>query len=612
MKEKRQRWYSEDHKYYQKTIRKALGGMDYSVYDLFINDSNIFDDDYKSFENIENEVSLLITDDLDKDVLRLLRWDVQLFMCCEIPVERREPDQGFLYPKLVYVNGTKIPDIDAFEQERFDFYRHRFDIVNSQVVKIRYANYFFQYGEKNVKYVYGIELCNLLYNLIPSLNLGHECVVSVSRLFEVALSFSITDMIQKLDGVIGDVFSKENGPVTYLELLSISRIVVDIIHNNKKIPFSDGTKELIISSIKKMMDYYKQSKEYQIYRNCCANYIEWLKVLGRNDEVAEMLVAIGDSYIMQADEPMNSYLVKAEFFEQAARHFVDIGEREKVYYLKVKIKNALKDASNAGEFKTVSSTHSMPIEQLQRETADFFGNNIDETFDRFSHSSDFIIDKSKPESKAEEDSKNPIFKIVGFNHIHGNRKTFNSNDDEDVKKHFFYFYYGIELETTFTIMVKYIWDKMIADGLTPDMPIGRVCNTEYMDDRQKEIISRGIYRFFENDYISALHILVPQFESYFRTFFEWGGFPTTTLQNDSTQHEQTFNEFLRQPFVVTTINPDLLCMIEYVMVEQLGKNLRNNVAHGLADINAFSKTNCLIILYMFCLMTAIRWDFSND
>ena len=40
-----------------------------------------------------------------------------------------------------------------------------------------------------------------------------------------------------------------------------------------------------------------------------------------------------------------------------------------------------------------------------------------------------------------------------------------------------------------------------------------------LDERNTAILSVGIERFFARDYISALHILVPQFESCLRRMF---------------------------------------------------------------------------------------------
>ena len=290
-------------------------------------------------------------------------------------------------------------------------------------------------------------------------------------------------------------------------------------------------------------------------------------------------VYVRQSYVLDADKEGNSNLVKAEFYQLAAKHYANIGEREKVYHLKVKIKNAFKDAGSSGEFKTISTTQSVSVEQLEKETKDFFKESIEDTFATVSHSSDFIINKEKIVLQATEQAKNPLYKLVDFGHIEGNRKVFSTQDDDDVIKHLTFQNYGIELEVTFSTVVNFIWTKMIDMGLTAQMVISRICETEYMDETQKEIIAVGIDRFFEDDYVSALHVLVPQFESYFRTFFEWGGFPTTSLKNNGLQHEQNFNDFLRQDFVRESLDENLLFMIEFVMVEQLGKNLRNNIAH---------------------------------
>lgn len=497
----------------------------YREYDEFIAGTEIFDDINKSLDKIQKELCELITDDIDEEKKRFLTWEGQLFICCEIPLEQRDEGQQFLFPQAVYTNGVKIPDIDNFETERLDFYKHRFEMIINVPAKIRYANYCFQYCEKNQKYKYAMQICQLLCEHLKDITFGHECIVSFSRLFELGLSFSNKDIIQKLDGVVDELISRDYSQEDYLYLLSISRIVAGNIAKNKNDFIKDETQEKFVNIIEEMTEYYFQRGDYSLYRNCCPNYMDWLKILKRQDEIDVVLLKIGESYVLDADKEGNSNLVKAEFYQLAAKHYANIGEREKVYHLKVKIKNAFKDAGSSGEFKTISTTQSVSVEQLEKETKNFFKESIEDTFATVSHSSDFVIN---------------------------------------------------------------------------------------MDETQKEIIAVGINRFFEDDYVSALHVLVPQFESYFRTFFEWGGFPTTSLKNNGLQHEQNFNDFLRQDFVRESLDENLLFMIEFVMVEQLGKNLRNNIAHGLSDIKVFRKNNCLMVVYLFWLITAIKWVFPSE
>lgn len=584
----------------------------YKEYDEFIAGTEIFDDINKTLDDIQKELLKLIMDDMDEEKKRLLTWERQLFICCEIPLEQREVGQEFLFPQAVYTNGVKIPDIDNFEAERLGFYEHRAEIVINVPAKLRYVNYCFQYCEKNQKYKYAKEICQLLCGHLKDMEFSHECIVCFSRLFELGLSFSNKDTIGKLDKVVDELISRQYSQEDFLYLLSISRIVVGNIVKNRNDFIKIGTQEKFLSIIKEMSDYYFQRGQYSHYRNCCPNYIDWLKILKRQDEINDTSLKFGESYELEADKEGNTNLQKAEFYQKAAKHYADIGEREKVYYLKVKIKQAFKDADKFGEFKTISTTQSIPLNQLEEETKAFFKDNIEDTFALVSRSADFIINRKKIGIQAIEQAKNPIYNFVDFGHIEGNRKVFSTQDNDDIIKHLTFQNYEIELEVCFSTVVSFIWDKMVEMGLTADMVISRICESEYMDETQKDIIAVGIKRFFEDDYVSALHILVPQFESYFRTFFEWGGFPTTSIKNNGLQHEQNFNDFLRQDFVKETLDENLLFMIEFVMVEQLGKNLRNNIAHGLSDIKTFRKNNCLIVIYLFWLITAIKWVFPYE
>ena len=68
--------------------------------------------------------------------------------------------------------------------------------------------------------------------------------------------------------------------------------------------------------------------------------------------------------------------------------------------------------------------------------------------------------------------------------------------------------------------------------------------------------------------MSALHILVPQFESTVRRMFSKAGYSTTSIRKGNTQQEVTFNEFLLRDDVKSTLGNDVHKLIQIVMVEQ--------------------------------------------
>ena len=167
--------------------------------------------------------------------------------------------------------------------------------------------------------------------------------------------------------------------------------------------------------------------------------------------------------------------------------------------------------------------------------------------------------------------------------------------------------YGINLQMTFSVLYNKIWSKLLEQGLTVDMVIHRITDWKYMSDDNSFMIKKGIERYFEKDYVSAIQILVPRFESSFRDFFSIAGLPTTSLKSASVQHEQNFSDFINNDFVKNFIREDFLFLIKYIMLDDLGYNLRNKVAHGLAEMSLFKKSIADMVIYLFFCLTNYAW-----
>ncbi|WP_039838696.1 DUF4209 domain-containing protein, partial [Staphylococcus delphini] len=135
---------------------------------------------------------------------------------------------------------------------------------------------------------------------------------------------------------------------------------------------------------------------------------------------------------------------------------------------------------------------------------------------------------------------------------------------------------------------------------------------ELLDDRNVPFIERGISRFLEKDYLSALHILVPQFESTVRRMFSKVGYSTTSIRKGNTQQEITFNEFLLRDDVKLFFENDVHKLIQIVMVEQSGLNLRNEIAHGLIELSDINYTKCILVIYLFLILTRYYVEEIND
>ena len=180
--------------------------------------------------------------------------------------------------------------------------------------------------------------------------------------------------------------------------------------------------------------------------------------------------------------------------------------------------------------------------------------------------------------------------------------TFNSdseNDEYDIFQH-----YNLMLQLTWDMRLFPIFLGMVNNyRLTSTSIMNHISKWSLLKSTRKTIIARGIDRFFQNDYISSINILVPQIEYQLRYMFELIGYSTTNTLDGRSQEEQTFSSFLKDKFVIEILGIDVVKYFEIMFVSKVGFNIRNSVAHGFYDENNFSKELNIIVVYSLILLT---------
>ncbi|MDU4471463.1 MAG: DUF4209 domain-containing protein [Clostridium perfringens] len=577
-----------------------------------ITDTTTIDDIIKVYKNN------LDSNDIDEELRKYFIWDYELLCCYEKTMGIENAKGNRLGAYIEYTNGYKYPDIDSFEEERIEFYdkclKHEININK----KIRYLDYLVDYGAKSNKYVYACQLIDLLIenNKIEDYNDDTEClnyISKLSRAVNISTSYGMNEKISILESNINDIISKFVEVKSYRWILEISEQFRYLCYNKKNKRISQDSINSLIEILEICKEFYKEEKNINLHQSFCYEFYEWIKREDSSDSrIKQVLLEIGQSFEDEAEyqggREEKSNLVKAHFLECAVNHYANIGARDKVYNLKVKIKEAYRLAKD--EVKEYEYNLDIPnFDKFEEEAERFIFDDIDSAFEVFSRVSiyNFIPKIEKIINMAKDRQENSLMNLVGISKISNDRKVFDANSEDEREKYFLFEQYNIWLQLMFSIMYDKIWIKLKQQGLNCEMIVDRITGWECMSETDADIIKVGIERYFNEDFISAIHILVPKFESCFREFFSWGGYPTTSIKKSATQHEQTFNEFLENDFVKENIDSDTLFLIKYVMVENLGFNLRNDIAHGLAGADKFSKNIANIVLWLYFILTDLGW-----
>jgi hypothetical protein len=146
-------------------------------------------------------------------------------------------------------------------------------------------------------------------------------------------------------------------------------------------------------------------------------------------------------------------------------------------------------------------------------------------------------------------------------------------------------------------------------------PILRDYNGEKINIIPIDLIKPGIKRIFQEldayfidnsyelDYVTITDSLVLKVETLMRNFCEKIGiatFKTRQKGNDKLVMEKLLDDLLvdvkHSEINQTGFDEEDRVFIKYVLSEKAGLNLRNNVAHGLMDIEEYSFSNIILVL----------------
>ena len=110
---------------------------------------------------------------------------------------------------------------------------------------------------------------------------------------------------------------------------------------------------------------------------------------------------------------------------------------------------------------------------------------------------------------------------------------------------------------------------------SPIVPVGR--------DR---LWAKALFMGYDQDFISALHLLVPQIENMVRWHLKERDIKTTNLDQYGIENENGLSSLIDIPEAKHIFGEDIVFEIKALFCDSIGPNLRNEVAHGLSDENA--------------------------
>jgi hypothetical protein len=103
---------------------------------------------------------------------------------------------------------------------------------------------------------------------------------------------------------------------------------------------------------------------------------------------------------------------------------------------------------------------------------------------------------------------------------------------------------------------------------------------------RERLFGKALFAGYDGDFVSALHLLVPQIEDMVRWHLKVRGVKTTTLDSKGIETENALGTLMESYETNQVFGEDMAFEFKALLCDPFGHNLRNELAHGLLDYEA--------------------------
>jgi len=122
---------------------------------------------------------------------------------------------------------------------------------------------------------------------------------------------------------------------------------------------------------------------------------------------------------------------------------------------------------------------------------------------------------------------------------------------------------------------------------------------------RERLIGKALFAGYDNDFVTALHLLVPQLEHLVRFHLKQLGVKTTNLDQKGIENENGLSTLMEHEQVETIFGEDLAFEIRALFCDPFGPNLRNELAHGLVG---FEQAQSTYSIYAWWLLLRVVFN----
>lgn len=360
----------------------------------------------------------------------------------------------------------------------------------------------------------------------------------------------------------------------------------DLLFDQPKAGLTDDERDTIIADIEAVLARVSDQSNPSTFdphatESAANKLIDHYRSIRRSDEVHRLLLTVARTFehFGSLADPMLASMV----YQTSMDAYRQAGLRADEARLLSLIEKANLDSID--QMAPIEYRREIPKEEVETFIAGIVGKTKEETLHQLARA--FLIHVSDIEATMARMTKSsPLLAMIQQTKLDGERIVahIGSVEDDPVGRTIHHAQEAMGLSTPWLGWTMHA--AMERQGLTAADFV------EWMNRagvfRDETLLTDGVEAWLAEDYLKAIHILVPQVEAGFRTMVGKCGRPTTKAHPQMPQARMviTMGEILFHKDTPEALGPegnDLVLHMRALYVDPRGHNLRNDVAHGLLE-----------------------------
>ena len=335
---------------------------------------------------------------------------------------------------------------------------------------------------------------------------------------------------------------------------------------------------------------------------------KWFKSANNDDKWVEMIVSVAECFVEEAEGRISSenpsYIAANMFYEDAiqtyrttprskrASHNVD----ERIAELRRRLSES--GEKSLDEMVKISSSAIDIRPNIEKACNAVRGKDMVEALDAFVNLYPFARKNEIHEIAIKNIKDNPLNAILPATVIgHSGRVIAKppgmnfgnmSSDDEIAIRKEMIDYYMIQIDLLVRSSILPALEVMLLEHRLREADfIVLARQSPIIPPGRERLFAKALFAGYDRDFVAALHLLVPQVENMVRYHLQQVGVKTTTLNGEGIETENGLSTLMKHKEVEQAFGEDLTFEIKSLFCDTFGPNLRNELAHGLLEDEAY-------------------------